>query len=73
VVPAEAIVFVGNTPTIFVVGTDSIAHARAVVPVAHGEKTVEITGDVRAGDRIVTVGAYGLPDSAHVIPRAPAQ
>jgi RND family efflux transporter MFP subunit len=71
VVPSEALVFVGNTPTIFVVGGDSIAHARAVVPVARGEKMVEITGDVHAGDKIVTVGAYGLPDSARVIPRAP--
>lgn len=71
VVPAAALVFVGNTPTIFVVGADSIARARAVVPVARGEGRVEITGDVHAGDRVVTVGAYGLPDSARVIPRAP--
>jgi len=72
VIPAAALVFVGNTPTIFVVGADSIAHARAVVPVVRGATTVEITGDVRAGDRIVTTGAYGLPDSARVIPRAPS-
>ena len=70
VVPAAALVFVGNTPTIFVVGADSIARARTVVLVARGEGAVEITGDVHAGDRIVTVGAYGLPDSARVLPRA---
>jgi multidrug efflux system membrane fusion protein len=70
VVPSGAIVLVGNSPTIFVVGSDSIAHARSVVPGARSGDRVEVTGEVNAGDRIVVVGAYGLPDSAHVVPRA---
>ena len=70
VVPAAALVFVGNTPTIFVVGTDSIAHAKGVVPLARSAGFVEITGDVKPGDRIVTAGVYGLPDGSRVLPRA---
>lgn len=70
VVPTSAVVFVGNTPTIFVVGTDSIARAKSVIPGATAGGVVEVTGAVSAGDRVVSVGAYGLPDSAHVVPRA---
>ena len=69
VVPASALVFVGNTPTLFVVGPDSIARARAVVPGVRSGDMVEVTGDVKAGDRVVALGAYGLPDSARVLPR----
>jgi multidrug efflux pump subunit AcrA (membrane-fusion protein) len=72
-VPSSALVFVGNTPTLFVVGADSIARARSVVVIARSGELVEVTGSVAAGDRVVTVGAYGLPDSAHVVPQeAPA-
>lgn len=70
VVPAAALVLVGNTPTIFVVGADTVARARAVTVIARNARQVEVTGDIRAGDRVVTVGAYGLPDSAHVTIRA---
>jgi cobalt-zinc-cadmium efflux system membrane fusion protein len=66
IVPASALVLVGSTPTIFVVGADTVARARAVVVVARTTDWVEVTGDVHAGDKVVTVGAYGLPDSAHV-------
>lgn len=69
VAPGSALVFVGNTPTLFVVGADSIARARSVVVVARSGELVEVTGAVAAGDRVVTVGAYGLPDSAHVVPQ----
>lgn len=32
-----------------------------------GEKTIEIlSGDIKPGDRIITQGAYGLPDKAYV-------
>jgi Cu(I)/Ag(I) efflux system membrane fusion protein len=71
-VPSGALVFVGNTPTLFVVGADSIARARSVVVIARSGELVEVTGSVAAGDRVVTVGAYGLPDSAHVVPQEAA-
>ena len=66
VVPASALVLVGSAPTIFVVGRDSIARARAVIVRARSADLVEVSGDFAAGDRVVTVGAYGLPDSARV-------
>ncbi|MEO6068410.1 MAG: efflux RND transporter periplasmic adaptor subunit [Gemmatimonadales bacterium] len=68
VVPATALVYVGNTPTLFVVGPDSIARARTVVLGARSGETIEVSGEVREGDRIVALGAYGLPDSARVVP-----
>lgn len=69
-VPSSALIFVGNTPTLFIVGADSIARARSVDVVARAGELVEVTGAVAAGDRVVTIGAYGLPDGAHVVPRA---
>ena len=66
VVPSGALVLVGSTPTVFVVGADSVARARPVTVVARSADRVEVTGDLKAGDRVVTVGAYGLPDSAQV-------
>lgn len=69
-VPVGALVLVGSAPTIFVVGADSIARARPVTVVARTPEWVEVTGDLHAGDRVVTVGAYGLPDSARVTLRA---
>lgn len=71
VVPASALVFVGNTPTLFAVGPDSVAHAREVTVVARSGERIEVTGAIAAGDRVVTVGGYGLPDGAHVVPQDP--
>lgn len=71
-VPASALVYVGNTPTIYVVGTDSIARARAVEPGARGGDDLEVRGPLREGEQVVTTGAYGLPDSARVLPQPAA-
>lgn len=71
VIPAAALVFVGNQATVFVVSADSVAHALAVNVIAKGPTTIEVTGALQAGDRVVTTGAYGLPDSARVVLHAP--
>jgi len=66
-VPEAAIVLVGSTPTVFVVTADSVAHAHPVTPGLRAAGLVEVRGDVAVGDRVVTVGAYGLADGSRVI------
>lgn len=67
VIPTAALVFVGNQATVFVVSADSIAHARPVQVIARSPTAIEVSGELTEGDRVVTTGAYGLPDSARVI------
>ena len=71
IVSDSAVVVLGATPTVFVVQPDSTVTAHAVVVTVRSGGRVEVTGDLKPGDRIVTTGAYGLSDGMHVIP-APA-
>jgi multidrug efflux pump subunit AcrA (membrane-fusion protein) len=57
---------------VFVVGPDSVARGHSVVRGLRADGRTEIRGDVRAGDRVVTTGAFGLEDGMHVVPAAPA-
>lgn len=67
IVPDSALVLVGHQLHVFVVGPDSIARAHPVeVGVRFGGRA-EVTGSLAAGDRVVTYGAYGLPDSTRVV------
>ncbi|HZM26089.1 MAG TPA: efflux RND transporter periplasmic adaptor subunit [Gemmatimonadales bacterium] len=68
VVPDSAIVLQGDSSTVFVVGRDSVAHARTVVRGAHQEGRTEVRGNLAPGDRIVTTGAFGLQDGMRVAP-----
>ena len=67
VVPAEALLKAADgTTTVMVFGADGHAHQQAVeVGITEGDK-VQITKGVAANDRIITAGAYGLPDNAKV-------
>ena len=68
VAPDSALVLQGDSTVVFVVGPDSVAHAR---PVTRGLRTggrTEVRGDLRPGDRVVTTGAFGLEDGMHVVP-----
>jgi RND family efflux transporter MFP subunit len=68
VVPDSAIVLAGDSSVVFVVGQDSVAHQRTVVRGVHEDARTEVSGDVKAGDRVVTTGAFGLQDGMHVAP-----
>ncbi|HKO15904.1 MAG TPA: efflux RND transporter periplasmic adaptor subunit [Gemmatimonadaceae bacterium] len=68
VVPNEALVPEGDGFKVFVVDATGIAHARPVSVGARGDSTSEITRGLTAGERIVTYGAYGVEDSAKVVP-----
>ena len=65
-VPAEALVPEGEGYRVFVVDSAGIAHARDVTIGARNEAYVEIVRGVRAGERVVTYGAYGVSDSAKI-------
>jgi RND family efflux transporter MFP subunit len=71
-VPLEALVPEGETFKVFVVDADGLAHSRPVTVGARTEKEAEITSGLTAGERVVTYGAYGLEDSARVVPATPA-
>jgi membrane fusion protein (multidrug efflux system) len=65
-VPLEALVPEGDGCKVFVVDAASIAHAQVVTVGARTDSTAEITSGVKAGDRVVTYGAYGVEDRAKV-------
>jgi RND family efflux transporter MFP subunit len=71
IVPDSALVLVGDSLSVFVVGPDSVAHLRRVVPGVRQGRRVEVRGDVAPGDRVATTGTYGLADGMHVVPVAP--
>jgi RND family efflux transporter MFP subunit len=72
VAPDSALVLAGDSTVVFVVGPDSVAHGHSVVRGLRADGRTEIRGDVQAGDRVVTTGAFGLEDGMHVVPAAPA-
>lgn len=66
-VPSEAILTdAGGATSVMVVGADGKAHQTPVqVGVADPAQTQIVSG-ISAGTRVVTVGAYGLPDGAQI-------
>jgi membrane fusion protein (multidrug efflux system) len=73
VVPDSALVLVGGTLNVFVIGPDSVAHARPVEVGVRSGGRASVRGDVHPGDRVATTGAYGLVNGMHVVPAAPAE
>ena len=51
---------------VFVVDSGSTAHARQVTIGARTDSTAEVLTGLRAGERVVTYGAYGVEDSVKV-------
>ena len=71
VIPAEALVPEGDQFKVFVVDANGVAHEQEVKVGARSDAGVEILEGLHAGDRIVTAGAYGVQDSAKVVPMEP--
>ncbi|HVO35850.1 MAG TPA: efflux RND transporter periplasmic adaptor subunit [Gemmatimonadales bacterium] len=70
-VPLEALVPEGETFKVFVVDRTGLAFGR---PVTVGERTdslAEITSGLTGGETVVTYGAYGVSDSAKIVPAKP--
>ena len=68
VIPIEALVPEGEDFKVFVVDVSGTAHERKVTVGGRADKFAEITSGLAEGERIVTYGAYGVSDSAKVIP-----
>ncbi len=71
VVPLESLVPTGEGFKVFVVDERGIAHARDVKVGGRTEKSAWITEGVKAGDKVVTKGAYGVDDSTKVLTGKP--
>lgn len=71
VVPIEALVPDGEEFKVFVVDATGMAHGRTVEVGGRTERLAQILRGLAVGERIVTYGAYGIEDSAKVVPIAP--
>jgi membrane fusion protein (multidrug efflux system) len=67
VIPDSALVVLGDSMSVFVVGADSIAHARSVSVGVRRAGRAEIVRGLNPGERVVTTGAFGLSDGMHVV------
>ena len=52
--------------TVMVVGSDNHVHAQPVTVGIRQENEVQVTSGLKAGETVVTTGAFGLPDKALV-------
>ena len=66
IVPNESLVPTGEGFKVFVVDTNGVALSREVTVGGRSAQGVWIRSGLRAGERIVTRGAYGMDDSAKV-------
>lgn len=68
VVSDSALVVVGDSLTVFVVGADSVAKARSVAVGVRRGGRAEILRGLSPGERVVVSGAFGLSDGTKVVP-----
>ena len=71
VVPIEALVPEGDGFRVFVVDSDSVAHAREVTVKARRGGEAMISDGLKPGERVVTAGAYGIDEGTKVLPPKP--
>jgi membrane fusion protein (multidrug efflux system) len=69
-VPTEALVPDGEGMKVFVLDSAHVAHATPVSIGARTDRLAEITRGLSGGETVVTYGAYGVTDSARVVPLA---
>ncbi|MEO8031923.1 MAG: efflux RND transporter periplasmic adaptor subunit [Gemmatimonadota bacterium] len=69
IVPDSALVMLGDSQFVFVVGPDSVAHARGVTVLGRQRGRLAVTGQLEASDRVVTTGSWGLADGMAVTPQ----
>lgn len=74
VVPASAVLTApdGNT-TVMLVGPDGRAHQQAVKTGVKQGDDVQIVDGLKEGQKVVTAGAYGLPDKTKITIEAPKE
>lgn len=67
VVPVAALVPSGEGFHVFVVDDEGVAHAREVKVGARSDRGIWVREGLKAGEKVVTTGAYGMDDSAKVV------
>jgi HlyD family secretion protein len=74
VVPATSVITAPDgTPAVMLAGNDGLAHQQAVkIGIRNGDE-VQILEGVTANDKVVTTGAYGLPDKTKIKIEAAAE
>ncbi len=70
-IPAAALVPQGEGYRVFTVDSAGIAHARDVEVGERTDQFVEILKGLRAGETVVTYGAFGVSDSARIVREKP--
>jgi HlyD family secretion protein len=72
VIPADAVLTgEGGATSVMIIGPDQLAHQTAVKTGIHEGGNVQILSGLKEGQRVVTQGAYGLPDGTKVTVSAP--
>ena len=67
VVPASSIITAQDgTPAVMLAGSDGVAHQQAVKLGIRDKDDVQVLEGVTSNDKVVTVGAYGLPDKTKI-------
>jgi multidrug efflux pump subunit AcrA (membrane-fusion protein) len=67
VIPASALLTGADVATtVMVAGNDNRVHQRAAKVGIRQDDQVQITQGVQAGDRVISSGAYGLPDNTRI-------
>jgi len=67
VVPTSSVLTAGDgSTTVMIAGTDGLAHQQAVKLGIRNGDDVQIVEGVKAGDKVVSNGAYGLPDKTKI-------
>jgi len=67
VIPASALLkSAGGTDSVMLVGSDQRAHQQQVQVAIRQGSEAQIVSGLKAGDRVITAGAYGLPDNTKV-------
>jgi multidrug efflux pump subunit AcrA (membrane-fusion protein) len=70
VIPTSAIEFEEGTQTgkVYIVDGSNIAHLRMITAAPIDDHEVRVLSGLRAGELVITVGEYGLPDNTQVNP-----
>lgn len=72
VIPAVAVLTgEGGATSVMVIGSDQVAHQTAVKTGIRESSELQILSGLKEGERVVTQGAYGLPDGTKVTVSAP--
>jgi HlyD family secretion protein len=74
VVPAASVITAADgSSAVMVAGSDGKAHQKAVKLGIHQDEDVQILDGVTESDKVVSTGAYGLPDNTKITVEAPSE